>query len=69
MVHFDPAKPIIIKTDASNYVCAGILSQPGEKGELRPVAYRSKTMTKAEVNYDVHYKELLAIVQALVDWR
>ena len=69
LVHFDTAKPIIIKTDTSNYVCAAILSQPGEKGEVRPVAYRSKTMTKTEVNYDVHDKESLEIVQALVDWR
>ena len=26
-------------------------------------------MTKAECNYDVHDKELLAIVKALEDWR
>ena len=62
LVHFDSDKPIVIKTDVSNYMCAGILSQLGETGEIRLVAYRSKTMTKAEVNYDVHDKELLAIV-------
>jgi len=54
-------------TDASNYVTAGILSQPGKDGMLHPVAYRSKSMTKAECNYDVHDKELLAIVKALED--
>jgi len=26
-------------------------------------------MTKAEVNYDVHNKELMALVQALTEWR
>jgi hypothetical protein len=26
-------------------------------------------MTKAECNYDVHDKELLAVVQALKEWR
>ena len=69
LVHFDLAKPIIIETDDSNYVCAGILSRAGEKGELRLVVYRSKTMMKAEVNYKVHDKELLAIVQALTEWK
>jgi len=58
-----------METDASNYVTAGLLSQPGKDGMLHPVAYRSKTMTKAECNYDVHDKELLAIMKALEDWR
>ena len=38
-------------------------------GILRPIAYRSKLMSKSECNYDVHDKELLAIILALEDWR
>ena len=67
--HFDPEAPIMIETDASNYVCSGIISQQDETGIWKPVAYRSKTMTKAECNYDIHDKELLAIMQALREWR
>jgi hypothetical protein len=67
--HFNPDKEIIIETDASNYGCSGIISQRDENGQWRPVAYRSKTMTTAECNYDIHDKELLAIVQALDEWR
>ena len=59
----------MIETDVSKYVYAGILSQECEDGKWRPVAYRSKTMKPAECNYDVHDKELLAIVQALKEWR
>ena len=33
------------------------------------MAYRSKTMQDAECNYDVHDKELLAIIQALTEWK
>jgi len=33
------------------------------------VAYRSKTMSNAECNYDIHDKELLAIVQAFHEWK
>ena len=36
---------------------------------LRPIAFRSKSMSKSECNYDVHDKELLAIILALEDWR
>ena len=69
LVHFDPNKPITVETDASNYVCSGILSQQQDDGTWRPVAYRSKTMSKAQYNYDIHDKELLAIMQALKEWR
>jgi len=40
---------------------------PGRK--WRPVSYRSKTMSDAECNYDIHDKELLAIVQAFHEWK
>ena len=69
LAHFDPNKPIMIETDASNYVCSGIISQQQDDGTWRSVAYRSKTMSKAQCNYDIHDKELLAIMQALTEWR
>ena len=67
--HYDLDKSIFIETDASKYVCARILSQQDEKGTLLLVAYRSKTMTPAECNYDVRDKEFLAIVQAIKEWK
>ena len=69
LAHYDPKKPITIETDPSKYVTAGIISQTGEEGIMRPIAYRSKSMSKRECNYDVHDKELLAIILALEDWR
>jgi hypothetical protein len=38
---FNLKKPIIIKTDASNFIIRGVLSQPGNNGKLRPVAFFS----------------------------
>jgi len=69
LTYFKPGRPLLVETDASKYVCSGILSQDDEDGKWRPIAYWSKTMTPAECNYDVHDKELLAIVQALKEWR
>jgi len=69
LTYFKPGRPLLVETDASKYVCSGILSQHDEDGRWRPIAYRSKTMAPAECNYDVHDKELLAIVQALKEWR
>ena len=69
MVHFKPGAQTKIETDASKYVCSGILSQQGEDGKWRPVAYQLKTMQDAEYNYDIHDKELLTVVQALKEWK
>ena len=33
------------------------------------MAYQSKTMSDAECNYDIHDKELLAIIQAFHEWK
>ena len=69
LAHYDPKMAVTIKTDASKYVKAGIISQIGDDGFLRPIAFHSKSMSKSECNYDVHDKELLAIILALEDWR
>ena len=44
---------------------AGILSKQCKEGKWGQVAYRSKTIQDAKFNYDIHDKELLAIIQAL----
>ena len=69
LIHFKPGRPLLVETDAWKYVCSGIISQQDEDGKWRPIAYRSKTMAPPECNYEVHHKELLAIVQALKKWR
>ena len=40
--HFDFEKAIVVETDASDFVSAGVLSQPDDNGVLRPVAFFSK---------------------------
>ncbi|KAH0358938.1 hypothetical protein KCU65_g10168, partial [Aureobasidium melanogenum] len=66
--HFDWDKPAILETDASDYVCAGVLSQYDDEGVLHPVAFYSKKMTPAECNYEIYDKELLAIIRCLEEW-
>ena len=60
---------VIIETDASDYVSAGVLSQHDEEGVLHPGAYYSKKHSLAECNYDIYDKELMAIIKALEEWR
>ena len=47
---------------ASDVGMGGVLSQIGDDGQERVVAYGSKLLTKAERNYCVTRKELLAVV-------
>lgn len=67
--HYDPNRQTCVETDASDGVAAAVLSQEGDDGYWHPVAYYSKTLTPTEVNYEIHDKEMLAIVQALGEWR
>jgi hypothetical protein len=67
--HFDYDREIIVETDASDYVSAGVLSQYDDEGILHPVAFFSKKHTPAECNYEIYDKELMAIVRAFEEWR
>lgn len=65
---FDPELEIIVETDASDFALGGCLNQLSA-GKLKPVAYYSRKLSPAELNYDVHDKELLAIVEVFKQWR
>ncbi|SNX84871.1 uncharacterized protein MEPE_03580 [Melanopsichium pennsylvanicum] len=80
--HFSPTLYTVVETDASDAVVAAVLSQwhpqPGADASaepnsrshtLHPVAYWSRKMIPAERNYEIHDKELLAIVDACGAWR
>jgi RNase H-like domain found in reverse transcriptase len=60
---------MVVETDTSDYALSAILSLFDDEGVLRPVAFHSQTFTGAELNYDVHDKELLAIFEAFQNWR
>lgn len=69
LIQHDPEKPTTIETDASDYAIGARMTQPGQDGKPRPVAFYSRKLTPAELNYEIHDKELLAIVTAFRTWR
>jgi hypothetical protein len=69
LMPFDWTKEVVLETDASDYVSAGVLSQYDDSGVLRPVAFFSKNHTPAECNYEIYDKELLAIIRCFEEWR
>ena len=69
LTHWIPNAQLIVETDASDYALAAILSIVNEDNEVHPVAFHSRTFTVAELNYNTHDKELLAIFEAFKIWR
>lgn len=69
LTHWIPGAQLILETNASDYAVAGILSQTCLDGEIRPITFHSRTLSAAELNYDTHDKELLAVFEAFRVWR
>jgi len=66
--HWDPESLMILETDASDRTLATILSTRSNS-KICPIAFHSRAFSAAEINYDVHNKELLAIVESFKKWR
>jgi len=69
LAHFDPAKMVIIETDASDFALGAVLSQRDGENRLHPVEFHSRKLQPVEINYEIHDKELLAVVDTFKYWR
>jgi hypothetical protein len=64
----DPTRKYYVFTDASDRAIGGVLMQQYD-GIHHPVAFFSRKLKPAEVNYPVHDREFLAVVEALLQWK
>ncbi|CCO36331.1 hypothetical protein RSOLAG1IB_11709 [Rhizoctonia solani AG-1 IB] len=69
LAHANPNKAYFLETDASGAALGSVLSQHQEDGQLHPIGFLSESFKGAEVNYNTHDKELLAIIRLLEHWR
>ena len=65
---YDPEKETVVSSDASSFGLGAVLMQKQPSGEMRPVAYASRSMTETERRYAKIEKEALAITWALEHW-
>ena len=65
----DLDKKMRMEVDVSDYATGGVLSMECEDGLWRPVAFLSKLLNEMERNYEIHDKEMLAIIRGLENWR
>ena len=57
-----------IEADSSNFANGAILSQL-TNGKWHPIAFRSRSLTPTERNYEIYDKEMLAIMDSIDEWR
>jgi len=65
----DLDKEMRVETDASDYAIGRVLLMKYEDERWRPVAYISKSLSNTEKNYEIHDKEMLAVIRCLEAWR
>ena len=61
----DFSRQFILRTDASKQGLGAVLCQEQPSGEVRVVAYESRTLRQAEENYSTHKLEFLALYWAV----
>jgi len=61
----DIDKKMRMEVDASDYATGGVLSMECRNGLWRLMAFLSKSLNETERNYEIHDKEMLAIVRGL----
>jgi hypothetical protein len=57
-----------VECDSSDFATGAVLLQLQE-GKWRTLGYLSKSLSDVEWNYEIHNKELLAVMRALAEWR
>lgn len=64
---WDPTLPTFLETDSSGFALGGALIQERD-GVRRPTGFFARKLNKAEINYDIHDKEMLAVVSSVKFW-
>ena len=62
--------PFWIEANSLDFATGAVLSQQSTTdGKWHPVAFYSKSLSSVEQNYEIHDKEMLAIIRTLEEWR
>jgi len=68
LLHCYPGRRTVVETDTGDFALGSLLSQYQGR-RLHPVAFHSRKLNSAKTNYEIHDKELLAIMEAFKEWK
>ena len=70
LVSLQELNPFWIEADSSDFATGAVLSQQSTMdGKWHFVVFYSKSLSSMKWNYEIHDKEMLAIICALAEWR
>lgn len=69
LVHFDPSQPLTLACDASPWGIGAVLSHQFTDGTERPIAFASRSLSKAEQGYAQIDREALGVVFGIKKFR
>jgi hypothetical protein len=58
-----------VETDISDFALGATLSQTSDHKKLHPNTLQLKKVSPTKINYEIHDKELLAILYSFKAWR
>jgi hypothetical protein len=64
LIHVDPSRPFILKTNILNFALGAILSQLGINNLFHLVDFYSCTFSPTKINYEIHDNESFIIMHA-----
>ena len=68
LASFNPDKQKMIETDVSDLAIGAVLLQLELTKKWHPLGYISRRFQPAELNYDIHDKEMVVIVYCFKEW-
>ncbi len=69
LIMFESEKLITLEMNVSDETIKACINQSDDKRCLYFIAFYNKKLTDAELNYEIHDKKLLAIVNSFKQWR
>jgi hypothetical protein len=68
LIHVNPSKPFVLKTDDFDFTLGVVFSKLGEDNLLHLIGFCSHNFFPAKINYEIDGKKILAIMDAFEEW-
>jgi len=68
LIHVDPSKLFVLEMDTFDFALGVVFSQVGIDNLFHPIGFRFRKFFLVKINYEIHDKIFLAIMDAFEEW-